>query len=188
MTDQDHLSAELIAAYLASEASPVEQELVQKHLLTCAECRGDVAEAAELSIQSTPRRWIKVAIPAAAAALLLFALVPGQRPGPDESLTRGPDVEGVQHFAIVIPEEGASVSIDSLEFLWRSEGPEVHYLLTVTDENGDIVWTGATRDTSLAPPREAAFSSDETYYWYVDALLEGASSSTTGVREFSIRP
>ena len=113
---------------------------------------------------------------------------PGQRPGQDESLTRGPDVEGVQHFAIVIPEEGASVSIDSLEFLWRSEGPEVHYLLTVTDENGDIVWTGATRDTSLAPPREAAFSSDETYYWYVDALLEGASSSTTGVREFSIRP
>ena len=188
MTDEHHLSPELIAAYLAAQASPAERELVQEHMLGCEQCRHDVAEAAELGTEQKPRRWIRIAVPAAAAALLLFTLNPGQGPAPDESALRGPGIEGVQHFAAVLPLDGAAVSIDSVEFVWESEGSEVHYVLTLTDESGDVVWTGATRDTILAPPREAGLRSDRHYFWYVDALLEGAESSTTGVREFSLRP
>lgn len=188
MTDQQHLSPGLIAAYLAAEVSPAERKLVQRHVLTCAQCRRDIAEAAELTGKPKARPWMTVAIPAAAAALLLFALLPSPGPSPDETTLRGPGFEGVQHFAVVAPADGASPRLDSLAFIWRSEGPDVHYVLTVTDENGDIVWTAATRDTSLVPLRETTFRSNEVYFWYVDALLEGASSSTTGVREFSIRP
>jgi hypothetical protein len=188
LTDEHHLSPELIAAYLAAQTSTDERELVQEHMLRCERCRHDVAEAAEFGTEQKPRRWIRIAIPAAAAALLLFALVPGPGPTLDGPAFRGPDIEGVQHFAAVLPLDGAAVNIDSVEFVWESEGPEVHYVLTLTDENGDVVWKETTRDTVLAPPREAGLRSDRAYFWYVDALLEGAESSTTGVREFSLRP
>lgn len=188
MTDSQHLTPELIAAYLAQEASEEEHRAVQRHLLACGDCRRDVAQASELTQDRKPRHWIAVAIPAVAAAVALLVLVPGQGTSPDETATRGPGTEGVRQFATVTPAEGAPVSGDSLVFLWRSEGYDVHYVLTVTDENGDVVWTAGTRDTSLVPPRGAGLKSDNTYFWYVDALLEGARSSTTGVREFAIRP
>jgi hypothetical protein len=88
----------------------------------------------------------------------------------------------------VTPAEGASVRGDSVAFLWRSEGSDVHYVLTVTDQNGDVVWTEGTQDTIIVPPREIGLKPDGVYFWYVDALLADARSSTTGVREFIIRP
>ena len=188
MTDRDHLSPELIAAYLARDTSEDENEEAQRHLLTCADCRRDIAEAVKLTRDRKPHRWTRIAIPAAAAAITLFMLVPGQSPTTDEMLIRGPGTEGVQHFSVVTPTEGASVRGDSLAFRWRSEGSDVHYVLTVTDQNGDVVWAAATQDTSLVPPREIGLKADGVYFWYVDALLEDARSSTTGVREFTIRP
>jgi hypothetical protein len=186
--DRDHLSPELIAAYLARETSEEETEEAQRHLLTCADCRRDTAAAVELSRDRSPRRWIPIAIPAAAAAIALLMLVPGHGPTTDELLMRGPGTEGVQHFAAVTPAEGASVRGDSVAFLWRSEGSDVHYVLTVTDQNGDVVWTEGTQDTIIVPPREIGLKPDGVYFWYVDALLADARSSTTGVREFIIRP
>ena len=84
--------------------------------------------------------------------------------------------------------DGAEVSRDSLVFRWRSEGTGVHYLLTVTDENGDVLWTAGTSDTSLALPLDVGLVPGQRHFWYVDALLEGARSSTTGVREILIQP
>ena len=188
MTDHDHLSPDLIAAYLARETSEDEKQEAQRHLLTCAECRRDTAEAAELARDRRPRRWVPIAIPAAAAAIALLMLVPGWGPTTDELLIRGPGTEGVQHFVAVTPAEGALVRGDSVTFLWRSEGSDVHYVLTVTDQSGDVVWTAGTQDTSLVPPREIGLKADGVYFWYVDALLTDARSSTTGVREFIIRP
>ncbi len=188
LVDNQHLTPELISAYLGQAASAEEHRMAQRHLLACAACRKDVAEAAELTATVRPRRWPAVAIPAAAAAVVVFLLLPGQGTGPAETPIRGPGTEGVQQFAAVAPAEGAPILGDSLVFLWRSEGPDVHYVLTVTDENGDVVWTAGTPDTSLVPPRGVGLQSGHRYFWYVDALLENARSSTTGVREFTIRP
>lgn len=188
LTDPQHLSPELIAAYLAHEASAEEHRTVQRHLVACADCRRDVAEAAALTADPRPRRWIAIAIPAAAAAVALFVLLPGQGTRPDGLATRGPGTEGVRQFSAVMPAEKAPVSVDSLMFLWQSEGPSAHYVLTVTDESGDVVWTAETSDTSLVLPRGVDLKSGNRYYWYVDALLDDARSSTTGVREFTIRP
>jgi len=186
--DSQHLTPELIAAYLARETSAEEHRAAQRHLLACGDCRRDVAEAVELTPDRKSRRRIAVAIPMAAAAVALVVLVPGQRTPPHDTATRGPGAEGVRQFAAVTPAEGIPVPGDSLVFLWRSEGSNAHYVLTVTDEIGDVVWTAGTRDTSLVPPRGTSLKSGNTYFWYVDALLEDARSSTTGVREFAIRP
>jgi len=186
--DSEHLTPEIVAAYLAHETTADEHRAAQQHLLTCGTCRADVAAAAALTAGRRPRRWVAVVIPAAAAAVALFLIVPGQGTRPDLTTTRGPGTEGVRQFATVTPGDGTPVTADSVVFRWRSEGPRAHYVLTVTDQNGDVVWTAGTPDTSLVPPRGAGLKPGNRYFWYVDALLEGARSSTTGVREFTIRP
>ncbi len=189
MTQPVHLSPELIAAYLAGEATPPEHRAAQAHLLACADCRLDMADAAELGTGRTPRRWLPVIIPAAAAAVVaLFVFLPGPGNAPDGPVTRGPGTEGVRQFVAVAPAMGAIVAGDSVVFRWRSEGPQVHYVLTVTDESGDVVWTAALPDTAVAPPRNVGLQPGTRYFWYVDALLANARSSTTGVREFRVRP
>lgn len=187
MTGVPHLAPEIIAAYLAGEASQAERREVMQHLVACPACRRDMNEARQLGTDHQPRRWAAIAIPAAAAAAVLFLLVPGQRHAPPTPSVRGPAAEGVQQFASVTPADGTAVAADSVVFVWRSEGSGAHYVLTVTDESGDVIWTVPTPDTALTPPRGVDLTPGRRYYWYVDALLEGARSSTTGVREFRVR-
>jgi len=187
VTDPQHLSPAIIAAHLAGQASPEERRTVLEHLLICPECRRDADEALALGSERQPRRWTAIAIPAAAAAIVLFLLGPNLSRAPQPPAVRGDAAEGVQQFAAVAPANGLVVPEDSLLFVWRSEGTGSHYVLTVTDEDGDVVWTAPTPDTTLLPPRGVELVAGRRYYWYVDALLEGARSSTTGVQDFTIR-
>ncbi|MCH7717661.1 MAG: zf-HC2 domain-containing protein [Gemmatimonadetes bacterium] len=189
-TETGHLTPEMIAAYLGQEVSGEERQAVQQHLLTCKECRVDLAEASELGAVGRRVRWLAVGLPAAAAAVLAVVLLgPATRDATDDTpVLRGEQAEGTARFKAVSPVDGAEVSLDSLVFRWRSEGTGVHYLLTLTDENGDVFWTAGTSDTSLALPLEVGLATGQRYFWYVDALLEGARSSTTGVREILIQP
>jgi hypothetical protein len=147
-----------------------------------------MAEASVLAEKDRPRRWLAIAVPAAAAAIALLVVFSGRGVDPDTPITRGPDIEGVRQFAAISPSLGSSVAGDSVIFVWRSEGSSAHYAVTVTDETGDVIWTMGTADTSAVPPRGVELTPGRSYFWYVDALLEGAQSSTTGVQEFSIRP
>ncbi len=187
-TDTGHLTPELISAYLGQEVSADEQQAVQQHLLTCKECRLDLAEASELGAVPRRVRWLAVGLPAAAAAVLAVVLLgPAMRDATDDTpVLRGAQAEGTERFEAVSPINGTEMSRDSLVFRWRSEGTQAHYVMTLTDENGDVLWTTGTSDTTLGLPRNVGLVSGQTYFWYVDALLEGARSSTTGVQEFSV--
>jgi hypothetical protein len=169
VTDIEHLPAERIAAYLAQELPPAEQRLVQEHLVACRECRGDMVEAARVVDRRRPR-WPAVVAPLAAAAILVLLLVPRPETGADREVMRGSVGEGITQFPAVAPSADGRMSIDSLAFV------------------GDVVWTATTPDTVLVPPRGIAWRRGGHYFWYVDALLDGARSSTTGVLEFTIRP
>lgn len=188
VTDTQHLEPDRIVAYLARELPADELRSAQQHMLECQDCRQDMAEASLLAGDGRPRRWLAIAVPAAAAAVALLVMFSGQSPDPDQSITRGLVAEGVRQFPAVSPAMGASVAGDSVMFVWRSEGRGAHYAVTVTDENGDVVWTIGTSDTTVVPPRGVELTAGRSYFWYVDALLEGARSSTTGVQEFTIRP
>lgn len=188
-TETGHLTPEMIAAYLGHEVSGEGRQAVQQHLLTCKECRVDLAEASELGAVRRPVRWLAVGLPAAAAAVLAVVLLgPSMRDITDDTpVLRGEQAEGTVRFEAVSPINGTEVSRDSLLFRWRSEGAQAHYVMTLTDENGDIVWTTGTSDTTLGLPRDVGLVSGQEYFWYVDALLEGARSSTTGVQEFLVK-
>ena len=188
-TETGHLTPEMLAAYLGQEVSGEERQAVQQHLLTCKECRMDLAEASELGAVRRRVRWLAVGVPAAAAAVLAVVLLgPATRGVTDDTpVLRGEQAEGTVRFEAVSPINEAEVSRDSLLFRWRSEGAQAHYVMTLTDKNGDIVWTTGTSDTTLGLPRDVGLVSGQEYFWYVDALLEGARSSTTGVQDFLVK-
>ncbi len=188
-TQTGHLTPEMIAAYLGQEVSGDGQQAVQQHLLTCKECRVDLAEASDLGRERRRVRWMAVGLPAAAAAVLAVVLLgPSMRDVTDDTpVLRGEQAEGTVLFEAVSPINGTEVSRDSLLFRWRSEGAQAHYVMTLTDENGDIVWTTGTSDTTLGLSQNVSLVSGQEYFWYVDALLEGARSSTTGVQEFLVK-
>ncbi len=183
----EHVRPEEIAAYLDRTASPEERRAIERHLVVCAECRRDLQLAAELGGEPRRTTWVKIGIPIAAAAVLAIAVL-GPEGTERDSVLRGQRAEGTRTFGAVMPGDGAEVRADSLVFTWRSEGTGVHYLLTVTEESGDVLWTADTSDTTVALPNNVGVTPGQRYYWYVDALLEGAASSTTGVRAFVIRP
>lgn len=187
----EHPSPEVLAAYASQAASAEERKAVERHLLVCPDCRRDWAEGVELSATRSRRRWLTVGIPVAAAAALAIAVLGPWNHAPEAGagrVFRGEQREGTRSFPAIAPADGERVSLDTLVFRWHSEGDGAHYVLTVTDTNGDVVWTTNTSDTAVALPRTVALRPGERYYWYVDALLERAGSSTTGVREFLVIP
>jgi len=187
VTDTDHLTPERIVAYLAQAVSSEELQSMQRHMLECRDCRQDMTEASRIAEAGRERRRLAFAIPAVAAAIAVLVVFSGWGADPDSTITRG-NGEGVRQFVAVSPALGASVAGDSVIFVWRSEGSGAHYAMTVTDEDGDIIWAVNTPDTSAVPPRGVELTAGHKYFWYVDALLEGARSSTTGVREFTVLP
>jgi hypothetical protein len=54
------------------------------------------------------------------------------------------------------------------------------------DENGDIVWETRTLEPSARWPVDAPLV-EGRLYWFVDALVDGDRSATTGVHGFVVR-
>ena len=76
----EHVRPEEIAAYLDRAASPEERRTIERHLVVCAECRGDLRLAAELGGARRRTTWVMIGIPMAAAALHdVFLDGPGNR-------------------------------------------------------------------------------------------------------------
>lgn len=190
-----HLTNGEIAAYLDHKLSAADQARVEGHLAECEPCRAEVLEVAGL-LESLPRRtrWY-VAGPAAAAvaaAVVLFLMFrPGEISGPRPPVMRGdqaPAGEATASIEVVTPAAGQTISPESLVFTWRAAGTDAHYRLTLTDEDGDIVWSTALSDTSYVLPPELVLQRGRVYFWYADALLPDGRSVTTGVREFRTLP
>ena len=155
-TPEKHMSPDEITAYLARTLPDEHRKHAELHFAICDACRGDlIAVSAEAERRKT-KRWVTVSIPTvAAAAVAVLLLVPGAR-GPTPRLQapaiRCEQVEGTRTFLTVAPANGAEVVRDSVVFGWRSEGADVGYRLTLTDEVGDVLWSESTSDTTLALP------------------------------------
>ena len=190
---EEHLSPELVAAYLDRELTAQEADRVAGHLAACDRCREELIEVRRLMSQPAParpgRRVLRFLVPAAAAAaaVALFA-VPGLRDGGD--VTRGeggPSADAVSAVSVIGPLEGP-VPGDALRFEWHAAGEEALYTLAVTDATGAVVWTAATADTTAALPPSVRLSPGSEYFWYVDAQLSSGETTTSGVQRFETAP
>jgi hypothetical protein len=193
------LDEEALAAFASGSGVERRAEFVA-HLAACARCRhavvslagalGDPKVAAEVSRLVSPRLGRRVAWVAAgmaAAALLLFVLLPSR----DRTSTGGPSLrggEGTGTVAVVAPVEGEAVRAESVAFVWHRFASGVQYRLTVTDEKGDVAWSAPSSDTTLVPGAATHLQPGRTYFWYVDALLPDGRSATSGVRRLRTAP
>ena len=185
-----------VAGRLTAEA---DLAALETHLLTCASCREEVrlgsivraelgARAAQTIGRSGLRRssWFLLGTAAAAAAIFVIAR-PISRDGSGGPLVRGSE-EGMPVIADVSPAPGAVVSAASLAFVWRRAGMGTQYRLTVTSEQGDVVWTGASADTTQRLLPSPRLQIGKSYLWYVDALLPDGAAATSRVRRFTLAP
>ena len=188
--ENGHLTDELAAAWLDGELTAEERGPVADHLAECDHCREEMAELRQLlKPRKRSRRRLHLLVPAAAAAAAII-WVAGPMARDDAERIRGDSgaPEGTADVVQVIaPAEGA-LDAGMSRFVWHTAGADVQYTLTLTDEAGSVVWTTSTQDTVLALPPSVRLERNRRYFWYVDALLDGGETSTSGVRRFETAP
>lgn len=181
-----HLTPEAVAGYLDHDLSRDERQQVELHIASCVECRAELAQVRGLELRRRRRRWIPVFAPLAAAAAVVLAIVLPQRGATPSDLRSSP--AGDSPLGIVAPESSAEVAPESLRFVWRSAGPAASYTFTLQEDDGRMVWTSTTTDTSAAVPDSVKLTPGRTWFWLVDALLPDGRSASTGVQRVRTRP
>ncbi len=126
-----------------------------------------------------------------AAAVVASMLLVSQRNTEEPEQVFGADAavrtsadEGLLQITIVAPAPGSAVGVGNRTFRWRSLGTDVLYRFTLTNEEGEAIWTGDASDSALTLPAGVALIPDARYFWRVDALLPDGRSATTRMLEF----
>lgn len=184
-----HLSATDLAGYLGGGGAPADRARIQAHLAQCAECRDDAVATTRILGAERRARAIRRAVVAAAAVAAVLVLVLVTRPAPtpiDQPTTRGlgSGASSEPQVRALSPIGGVPLGAGPTSFIWRSIPGALEYRLTVTDANGKVLWTRRAQDTTLTPPLEVPLGRGIAYYWFVDALLPGGRSVTSGAQEF----
>ena len=189
-TQEAHPGPDELSAWLDGSISVSDRARIEAHVARCDDCRRDVVEVLRVVKPRADRRvWPAAAALAAAAVVAVLVFAPGEneRAGRSEPVLRGPETtlsDETPAPAIVHPADAATTDSRDVAFTWRASGRASSYRLTLTDEDGDVVWSASTADTVLALPADSALAPGGTYFWYVDALLPDGRSLTSGVHEF----
>jgi hypothetical protein len=197
-----HLTDSELAGYLDDDLSPEERRRVVQHLDACDVCRAEAVETSRVlaedvdlevpapAARDARRRWRVrgVAGLATAAALAAILLVrPGGIPPGQEAVDRERFVtEGVDRLTAYAPPDAAAVRRDDLLFAWEDRGTG-SYRITVTAEDGRLVWSQALADTTVVPPPTLDLGPGERFFWYVDAISAGVVARS-GAHSFVVTP
>lgn len=196
-----------VGRYVAGSLPKAEIPGFEEHLLCCPGCRDEVRIAAGLRTVFTEhdaeaerqarRRlggWFRVVLGSGlAAAVLAGVLILGPEKGREAVSSRPPhrdrgsslQGEGVAAFTVVEPQNEAVLPPDALKFIWHAPAEDAFYSFTLTDEAGDLVWQGTTRDSTLDLSTELRLQPGR-YFWYVDARTDDARTASTGAHEFRV--
>jgi hypothetical protein len=167
---------------------------VMPHLATCARCRGVVASVARgladpavarevAAVEGRSRRdWLRIGLPAAAAAILLAVALPrwveDMRGG-----HRGPPVPGA-----VAPHPVAPVGTvaDAAALRWTAVAGANRYRVTLFDAAGRVLYETQLADTAVALPDSVTLAPGRPYLWMVEARVGWDRWSASELVRFSI--
>ena len=192
MTHADHLDPRLIAAYLENVCEGEERSRVEAHLAECTECCEELV-ALDETIRTLPaRRRGRVFLPlfALGAAAALVGLIVFRTTDRTEAPSGGSPIvqrsqpEERSSIAILEPESGAVVEAGEVVLRWAPIEPDARYLVTVTTSAGDSILALMTPDSAAAIP--VTLDPGGEYLWYVDALLPGGGTATSGIHHFRV--
>jgi len=186
----NHVTPERVASYLARGLDDAARCEIEEHLGYCETCRREVAGASRFANKWTPRRTylrLVATVLAATAAMLLLVIGVSRETAPlTPGVIRSDSPAGLPTFDVVAPANSATVDATGVRFIWHAENDDPFYTLRLLDKLGNEVWSHSLVDTSIALPVMVQLRHGEAYFWYVDALLRGVQTSTTGIYEFFV--
>lgn len=191
MTEEPHLTSEDVAAYLDDALSESDTARIRSHLAACETCRSEISSVSQLLDRAPSARRRFAVFPALAAAAVVMVVLGRQaidRNSTSEQLrgnTTPTAHEGVSGFKAIAPRDRLTVRTGTV-FVWRPPLPGASYRFTLTDEHGGRIWTGSTNDTTITLPDGILLRQDQSYHWFVDAVLPDGSAATTGITSFQV--
>jgi hypothetical protein len=204
---RDHPTESVLAAFLDGTLGAPERAGVEAHLECCTECRQALADAVEVldasevepsapSVPTSTRRRRRV--PVLAIGMALAASIAGvavlrrapQSAGDVELGTRNatPSAldERIPLLPVIAPVNGAERVNEHPTFTWRSTRAD-RYSFRLLSEEGAVVWSRETTDTTIVLPADVRLERGRSYFWRVDALAAGIVASARAQR-FTVSP
>lgn len=187
------LDDDTIAALAEGTLDDIGRAAALRHLAECPRCRGIVASVAKVlgdptvgreitALRGGRRRLLRLAIPAAAAAIVLLIAMPARRA--DVPPHRAPTITAVSSPVPVSP-AGIVADVDLLR--WSSVSGADRYRTTLFDDAGTVVYETQTADTVVALPDSVQLAPRRSYLWKVEARTGWGRWSASDLVEFSIR-
>jgi Putative zinc-finger len=188
----DCLSDDTIAMLADGSLAADARAGVLAHVATCARCREAVASVAraltdpavsrELVDVGGGRRWLRFAVPLAAAAVLVLLVSSpwGARSGGH----RGPPPPPPASTPIPRSPVGSVAAVTALR--WSPVAGADRYRVTVFDATGGVVYASESSDTVLAFPDSVALVRGASYLWKVDARTGFDRWAASELAEFRV--
>src|SRR4051794_30225521 len=145
---EEHLDAEETARYIAGSVSDDERHRIEAHLARCGECVAEVVAVSRIRRGAGSRKKATLVGLAAAAAIALAVGVYGapKHDGTPDDI-RGPRAPSVPVVPVVAPLAGELLP-PSGSFSWRTIPGAITYRMSISDRQGNQVWTITTSDTA----------------------------------------
>lgn len=170
------LDSSVVAALADGSLDAGTRARAVEHLATCSECRAAVASVVKAmadpqirrelphAAQSGVRRFVRLAVPLAAAAALLVVLW----------LPKGGDNGAEPHRGS--PSPGAPVAVspngmvaEARVLRWGAVVGADRYRITLFDQASQVVFSAEVDDTALVLPDSAVVAPGQPYAWMVEA-------------------
>ena len=198
MTDS-HLSEATIASYVDDALDARARADADRHLATCAACRGELSGVAALvaGLPSAGRgrgwrtraRTLAVGTLAAAAVVGILFVSPARAPERVAAVERATRPATAKLEIVEPPTTTGTVDIlRDGRIVWRAVEQQATYRVVVTDTAGATRWSADTPDTTVVIPPSARLAAGARYYLYVDALRADGWSLQSGPRMFTTAP
>lgn len=190
----DHLTDAQLAGYLDRSFGGAEGQAIEAHLEACADCRLELIETTrtmdawqEMATRDQPVRTRSRRFAFAGASMLMAASLaalllirPDTRPATEiphiERATNPPYSEGLVAILAVEPPEEVS-ALHQIVFTWQSVSAS-RYRLTLSDAAGSPIWVHDTADTTAVLPADIRLEPGRTFFWNVDGVTDGVTSTT----------
>jgi hypothetical protein len=184
------LEEPLIADFVEGRLSPETRAPLVAHLLTCARCRSVVAATGRLLADETVareiprtrnRRWLRWSLPVGLAAAAVLLLV-WPRSDADIDLREPTPTDTVALLPI-----GPRASVARVDrFIWSSMPDVDRYRLRLYDDEGGLLWTAESTDTTVSLPDSVRLSPRAAYSWKVEAQTDWQRWTASPLVDFRV--
>lgn len=189
------LEDETIAALAEGTIDATARAAALPHLASCSSCRAAVASVARALADPSVarevaalkgaglRRFYRIALPVAAAAVLLMMVSPLRERDVGREPHRAPTITATQAPVLVSP---VGAVADAKLLRWAAVAGADRYRVILFDAAGGAVYETELSDTVAALPDSIVLTPGQSYLWKVEARTGFDRWATSELVQFSI--